>query len=277
VAEIVISEFMEQAAVDELAAGYDVVYEPMLFERPDELCALLPPARALIVRNRTQVRGAVLEAGERLEAIGRLGVGLDNIDVAACAVRGIEVLPASGANDVSVAEYVIAAALPLLRGAYFATAEVLRGAWPRERLIGQEIAGKQLGLVGYGSIARVVARKARALDMTVAGFDPHVRKGEPAWHGIRYCQTLEQLMAAADIVSSRAAAAGDPRPDRCRGPRGDEAGGGPDQRGARRHRQRDGSGRGTQSRPGSPARRSTFSKRSRSRSRRPGASSRCGT
>jgi len=201
VAEIVISEFMEQAAVDDLSGDYDVLYEPTLFERPDELCALLPPARALIVRNRTEVRGAVLAAGERLEAIGRLGVGLDNIDVAACAARGIAVLPASGANDVSVAEYVIATAMLLLRGAWFVTAEVLRGAWPRERLIGHEIAGRQLGLVGYGSIARVVARKARGLDMTVAAYDPYVRKGEPAWHGIRYCQTLAQLMASADVVS----------------------------------------------------------------------------
>jgi (S)-sulfolactate dehydrogenase len=89
----------------------------------------------------------------------------------------------------------------LLRGAWFATAEVLRGAWPRERLIGHEIAGRQLGLVDYGSIARVVAAKARGLDMTVAAYDPYVRKGEPAWHAIRYCQTLAQLMAAADIVS----------------------------------------------------------------------------
>jgi (S)-sulfolactate dehydrogenase len=201
VAEIVISEFMEQAAVDDLSGEYDVLYEPTLFERPDELCALLPPARALIVRNRTEVRGAVLAAGERLEAIGRLGVGLDNIDVASCAARGIAVLPASGANDVSVAEYVIATAMLLLRGAWFVTAEVLRGAWPRERLIGHEIAGRQLGLVGYGSIARVVARKARGLDMTVAAYDPYVRKGEPAWHGIRYCQTLAQLMASADVVS----------------------------------------------------------------------------
>jgi (S)-sulfolactate dehydrogenase len=201
VAEIVISEFMERAAVDDLSGDYEVVYEPTLFERPDELCALLARARALIVRNRTEVRGAVLAAGDRLEAIGRLGVGLDNIDVAACAARGIAVLPARGANDVSVAEYVIATALLLLRGAWFATAEVLRGAWPRERLIGHEIAGRQLGLVGYGSIARVVAAKARGLDMTVAAYDPYVRKGEPAWHGIRYCQTLEQLMAVADIVS----------------------------------------------------------------------------
>jgi (S)-sulfolactate dehydrogenase len=201
VAEIVISEFMEQAAVDDLSAGFEVLYDPTLFEREAALRAALAPARALIVRNRTQVRGAVLAAGARLEAVGRLGVGLDNIDLEACAARGIKVLPATGANDVSVAEYVLATTMILLRGAYVSSTEMLRGAWPRERLIGHEIAGKRLGLVGLGSIARVVAAKARALDMAVGAYDPYVRKGEPAWLGLRCCRSLEELLAGADVVS----------------------------------------------------------------------------
>ena len=200
-AEIVISEFMEQASVDDLAADFDVLYDPDLFQREAELCAALAPARALIVRNRTQVRGAVLAAGPRLEAVGRLGVGLDNLDLEACAARGLRVLPATGANDVSVAEYVLATMLILLRGAYFSNAAMLSGVWPRERLVGHEIAGKQLALVGFGSIARVVAARARALGMLVSAYDPYVRKGEPAWHGILYCPTLEQLLGAADVVS----------------------------------------------------------------------------
>ncbi len=158
-------------------------------------------ARALIVRNRTQVRGALLDAAVRLKAIGRLGVGLDNIDLDLCRARGIRVLPATGANDVSVAEYVLAAALLLARGAFFASAQVLAGEWPRERQIGHEIAGRRLGLVGFGAIAREVARKARGLDMLVSAYDPYVTKGEPAWHEVGHCRTLEQLLEAADIVS----------------------------------------------------------------------------
>ncbi len=199
--EIVISEFMEQAAVADLAADYELRYDPGLFERPDELGALLAGARALIVRNRTQVRGTLLDAALRLEVIGRLGVGLDNIDLDVCRARGIRVLPATGANDNSVAEYVLAAALLLAQGAYFASAQVLAGAWPRERLIGHEIAGRRLGLVGFGAIARVVAEKARGLDMLVSAYDPYVAKGEPAWHGVGHSRTLEQLLEAADIVS----------------------------------------------------------------------------
>jgi (S)-sulfolactate dehydrogenase len=201
VAQIVISEFMEPAAVEDLAADFEVRYDPTLFERPDELGALLAPARALIVRNRTEVRGPVLAAGGRLEAIGRLGVGLDNIDVEACRARGIKVLPATGANDVSVAEYVIASAMLLLRGAYFASAEVLRGDWPRERLIGRELAGKRLGVVGFGSIGRVVAAKAKALDLLVSAYDPNLPKGDRAWLGASYASSLAQLLEASDIVS----------------------------------------------------------------------------
>ena len=131
-------------------------------------------ARALIVRNRTQVRGELLAAAERLEIIGRLGVGLDNIDVEACGARGIKVVPATGANDDSVAEYVISAALTLLRPLTAAMPEMLAGAWPRTTMIGRELQGKTLGLVGFGSIARATARRARALGMRVGAFDPFV-------------------------------------------------------------------------------------------------------
>jgi (S)-sulfolactate dehydrogenase len=138
----------------------------------------------LVVRNRTQVRGPVLDAAPRLEVVGRLGVGLDNIDLEACGARGIEVCPAAGANDLSVAEYVITAALMLLRGAWFSTDAVRAGAWPREALlVGRELAGKRMGLVGLGRIAREVAARARALGMEVAAFDPHLPADDPAWAG----------------------------------------------------------------------------------------------
>jgi (S)-sulfolactate dehydrogenase len=200
-AEIVISEFMDRAAVNDLSADFDVLFEPSLYERPDQLHAALAGARALIVRNRTQVDQALLDKAPRLEGIGRLGVGLDNIDVQACRARDIQVLPATGAADVSVAEYVLAMALILVRGVFFATEDVLRGDWPRERLIGRELAGKRMGLVGLGSIGRVVAHKARALDMTVAAFDPYVSGDDPAWSEVERCLTLEALVERADVVS----------------------------------------------------------------------------
>ena len=88
-ADIVIAEFMDEAAVEDLRRDYDVVYDPGLVDRADDLLAAVAGCRALVVRNRTQVRGALLDAAPRLVALGRLGVGLDNIDMEACRARGI--------------------------------------------------------------------------------------------------------------------------------------------------------------------------------------------
>ena len=121
---IVITEFMDAAAVATLAAQFDTRYDEKLVDRAGDLRAALVDASALIVRNRTQVTAALIEAAPQLQVVGRLGVGLDNIDVRACAARGITVIPATGANALAVAEYVIGAAMLLLRGAYAATADV---------------------------------------------------------------------------------------------------------------------------------------------------------
>ncbi|NNG05250.1 MAG: hydroxyacid dehydrogenase [Inquilinus sp.] len=193
---------MDAAAIDGLSADFAVRYDRTLVDRPDELRAAVAGVRALIVRNRTQVRGALLGAAGSLEAVGRLGVGLDNIDVDACKARGIAVLPATGANDVSVAEYVVGGLLMLLRGAYFASAAVAAGDWPRERLIGREAAGMTLGLVGFGGIARAVARRAAALEMRLVGHDPYLADDDPAWAGHGTTPVpFDRLLAGADVVS----------------------------------------------------------------------------
>ncbi len=198
--DIVISEFMDQAAVDGLAAGFDVLYDPGLASRPADLAVLIAGARGLIVRNRTLVRAALLKAAPGLLVVGRLGVGLDNIDLEACRAREIEVCPATGANDAAVAEYVIAAALILLRGSYFASAEVIGGSWPRRSCIGREIGGKCLGLIGFGGIARLTAAHARALGMVVAAHDPFVAADDPAWDGVRRLD-MADLLATGDVIS----------------------------------------------------------------------------
>ncbi len=199
-ADIVITEFMDEAAIRDHLAAFDVLYDPQLVDAPEALLAAVAGARGLIVRNRTQVRGALLAAAPRLAVVGRLGVGLDNIDVEACRARGIAVHPATGANDLSVAEYVITAALVLLRGAWFASGAVAAGEWPRQRLMGRELAGKQLGLVGFGAIARETATRARALGMTVAGCDPYLPADHAAWAGARR-MALDELLASSDVVS----------------------------------------------------------------------------
>jgi (S)-sulfolactate dehydrogenase len=199
-ADIVISEFMDDAIVHSTFNNCDVLYDPALVDRPADLAAALADARALIVRNRTQVRGALLAAAPQLRIVGRLGVGLDNIDVEACRARGIVVRPATGANDVSVAEYVITAMLVLLRRAWFATPEVLAGRWPRMSTIGCEVSGRTLGLIGLGAIARETARRAAALGMRVIAYDPHVADTHEAW-ALAQRRDLDTLLSDSDVVS----------------------------------------------------------------------------
>ena len=200
---VVISEFMDAPAVEALRARFEVDYRPGLVDDPAALSAALADARGWIVRNRTQVRGPLLAAAARLAVVGRLGVGLDNIDVAACEARGIRVIPATGANAEAVAEYVVAVALVLLRGAYHASAEVASGRWPRAALSeGREAGGKAMGIVGFGSIGRATAAKASALGMRILGHDPQVPPGDPAWREARAQPLdLDALLAASDVVS----------------------------------------------------------------------------
>lgn len=198
--DIVITEFMDEAAVATLAARYKVHHDPELFGKPEELARLVADIPALIVRNQTQVRGDVLATAKNLQVVGRLGVGLDNIDMEACAARAIKVFPATGANSLSVVEYVIGTAMTLLRGAYFANAAMLAGEFPKTKLIGREIAGKRMGLVGFGAIARDTARHARLLGMTVAAHDPYVAADDPAWQGVERLE-LTPLLATSDVIS----------------------------------------------------------------------------
>ncbi|MEM6462712.1 MAG: hydroxyacid dehydrogenase [Pseudomonadota bacterium] len=199
-ATIVITEFMDEAAVAALAQRFETHYDQGLADRQSEIPALLAYASALIVRNRTHVTADLLEAAPALKCIGRLGVGLDNIDLQACRARDVTVYPATGANNLSVAEYVIANAMTLLRGAYQSREAMLRGDWPRQALIGREFAGRVMGLVGFGAIAREVAVRANMLGMQVVAYDPYCDGGDPGWQLARNV-SLDGVLETADVVS----------------------------------------------------------------------------
>ena len=201
-AQIVISEFMDQAAVDELAAKFSVLYDKTLVDDPDRLKVEVASCSALIVRNKTQVRGELLNNAPKLKVVGRLGVGLDNIDVQGCQNLGITVIPATGANSSTVAEYTLAALLMLARGCYESSPAVLQGLWPREFMIGGEILGKTLGLVGFGGIAREVAKRAQVFGMLIQAYDPFLPESSTLW--AEYACTpvsLDTLLATSDFIS----------------------------------------------------------------------------
>jgi (S)-sulfolactate dehydrogenase len=200
--DIVITEFMDEDAVAGLKSEFSVVYDPDFWNRRADLEKAMAGLPALIVRNRTKVDAALLNLGTSLKVVGRLGVGLDNIDVAHAKSKGIAVEAAIGSNASSVAEYVVAMSLVLLRGtAYQNTPALVGGGWPREAAgKGREIAGSRLGLIGYGSIGQVVAKLGRAAGMIVSAHDTFVPHAHPSWAHVERLD-LDTLLASADVVS----------------------------------------------------------------------------
>ncbi|MBO9479477.1 hydroxyacid dehydrogenase [Shimia sp. R11_0] len=197
---ILITEFMDETAVGRLKAAHATTYAPELADAQEDIPAQMAGVQALIVRNRTQVTAALLDASPDLKCVGRLGVGLDNIDVVACEARGVEVMPALGANTLSVAEYVVTNALVLLRDAYHAKHAMLAGDWPRAQCSGREAGGRVLGLLGFGANAQETGRLARAMGMTLIAYDPFLPADHPAWQSAERGE-IADVLAKADVVS----------------------------------------------------------------------------
>ena len=200
---IFISEFITSQALETLKKGHEVRYEPEAYQDPQQLADAIKNTDALIVRNLTKVNSALIEGAQKLKVVGRLGVGLENIDLPACAQRNIKVIPATGANAESVAEYVLGTSMALMRSYSSATVDTLSGAWPRPKYSKcHEIAGSTLGIVGFGSIGRVVAEKAFALGMKCIAYDPLVRdQAITLSGGTVTLYPLETLLAESQIVS----------------------------------------------------------------------------
>jgi (S)-sulfolactate dehydrogenase len=200
---ILISEFITSQALETLRSKHLVTYEPDLYKDRPALIAAAQNVDALIVRNLTQVNEEVLAKALRLKVVGRLGVGLENIELPACSKRNIKVIPATGANAESVAEYVIGAAVALTRGFIPATISTLKGEWPRPRFSSyHEFSGKTIGIVGFGSIGRVVAKKANAFGLKCLAYDPVLSGNEMTLEGFQVpLLSLSELLSQSDAVT----------------------------------------------------------------------------
>ena len=201
---IVVSEALFEQAVKPHQNTFDIHYDPELFHKRDELKTLLKNASALIVRNQTRVDADLIAGAENLKVVGRLGVGLDNLDIPALKERGIVVTWGPGTNAVSVAEYVLGAMLELSRRFAKVSAELHSGTWNRQAAIGTELYGKTLGIVGLGDIGSRLARRAHAFGMNVVAHDPvvHDNAFAPQEYGVGLLELQEVL--ASDFVSLHA-------------------------------------------------------------------------
>jgi D-3-phosphoglycerate dehydrogenase len=154
----------------------------------------------LIVRSETKVSAAVMDAAGRLRAVGRAGVGVDNIDVAGATARGIVVMNAPDGNTITTAEHTIALLVALARRVPQASASLKAGRWERKRFVGTELQGKTLGIVGLGRIGRVVAQRARGFGMNIIAYDPFVAP-EQARDLELETASLEDVFARADFLT----------------------------------------------------------------------------
>ncbi|MBE3035658.1 MAG: phosphoglycerate dehydrogenase, partial [Candidatus Atribacteria bacterium] len=139
---------------------------------PDELKKVIKDYNAIIIRSATKMTSEIIEAADNLEVIGRAGVGVDNVDVGTATKKGIVVVNAPGSNSVSVAEHAIGLMMALARKIPEANFSTKAGKWEKSKYKGVEIEGKVLGIIGFGKIGYLVAKKAVGLGMKVAAFDP---------------------------------------------------------------------------------------------------------
>ncbi len=166
----------------------------------DDLRAIMPDYAALVVRSETKVTRPLIEAGTRLQVVGRAGVGVDNIDVEAATERGVVVVNAPAGNTIAVAEHTIGLLLALARSIPQAHASLRRGEWQRAKYMGTEVRAKTLGIIGLGRIGREVARRAQAFEMHVVAYDPYVGAEHARRLGVEMLE-LPALLRTADFVS----------------------------------------------------------------------------
>lgn len=167
----------------------------------DALLIAIPNYDALIVRSRTKVIAPIIEAATRLRVIGRVGVGVDNIDVDAAEQRGVVVVTSPTAATVSVAEHTLGLMIALARHIPQADASLRKGAWEKNKFMGVELSGKTLGIVGLGRIGSMVAARAVAFGMNVLAFDPYITRERAAQSGAVLLDSLDDLLAQSDFIS----------------------------------------------------------------------------
>ncbi|MGH3010893.1 MAG: phosphoglycerate dehydrogenase [Gaiellaceae bacterium] len=196
---VLIREQISEAGIDLLRERFDVDVQP-----DGDLAATIGDYDAIIIRSGTELTEDLIERAERLKVIGRAGVGVDNVDLAAASKRGIVVANAPESTVVSAAEHTLALLLALTRQIPQAHGALKEGRWERSSFAGMELADKTLGLVGFGRIGQQVARRARGFEMRVRAFDPYVAPERFRELGVERAATLDSLAENADFISLHA-------------------------------------------------------------------------
>ena len=197
-AKVLIAEPLADAGVELLRTAHEVDARGSMTR--EELLAAVPGADALVVRSATRVDAEVLEAGGHLKVVGRAGIGLDNVDVAAATRLGIMVVNAPQSNVISAAEHTVALILAQARNIPQANHALRDGRWERGRFQGTELYGKTLGILGLGRVGALVAPRCNAFGMRLLAYDPFVSRERAAHMGVELA-SLAEVLARADVIT----------------------------------------------------------------------------
>ena len=199
VPRVLVKEKITDAGVDLLRNEFDV--ELGLEMSDAELADRIADFDAILIRSATKLNADLIERAERLKVIGRAGTGVDNVDIEAATKRGIIVANAPESNSIAAAEHTLALALALCRNVPQAHGSLVAGEWARSRYGGNELYGKTLGVIGFGRIGQLVAKRAQAFDMEVIAFDKFVSAERFRELGVEGVATSDELYRRADVIT----------------------------------------------------------------------------
>jgi D-3-phosphoglycerate dehydrogenase len=197
--KVLITEKLAESGVELLEKEFDV--DVLLGLSPGELKEKISAYDGLIIRSATKVTAEVIEAAENLKAIGRAGIGVDNIDIEAATKRGILVANAPESNTIAAAEHTLGLMLAAARRIPAADGSLRGGEWKRSAFKGVEVAEKTLGLIGLGHVGAIVARGALGMGMRVLAYDPYVSEDRMRSMNVERAGSVDQVFESADFVS----------------------------------------------------------------------------
>ncbi len=197
--KVLVKEKIADTGVDLLRENFDV--ELGLEMSDEELGEAIAGYDAILIRSATQMTAELIDRADNLKVIGRAGTGVDNVDIAAATRRGVIVANAPESNSVAAAEHTLALMLALSRNVPQAHASLTGGKWERPKFKGTELYGKTLGVIGFGRIGQLVAKRAQSFDMEVVAFDKFVSAERFKELGVEGVEVLEELLGRADIVT----------------------------------------------------------------------------
>ena len=198
--KILISDPLSNKGLEVLARARDILYDIKTGLPPEALKKAIPEYDAVIIRSETKLTAEVLDAASRLKVVGRAGIGVDNVDLAAATRKGIVVMNTPQENAIAAAEHAIAMMLAVARKIPQATISMKDGKWEKKKFVGTELYNKTLGIIGIGMVGTIVAERARALNMKVIAHDPYLSREAAEKKGVDLV-SLDDLLGQSDFIS----------------------------------------------------------------------------